>query len=65
MEYKLNGSPKGFPVFVVYNELEVFGVFVSREKAEDCAHSHLDFQLQVSIQLCYIEDINVIDYKIN
>lgn len=64
MDYELIGDPKGFPVFVVFDEIRILGVFMTREKADDCALKNLALQRQISIQLCYINDIKTITYEI-
>lgn len=60
----LKGETQGFPVFVVFSDREVLGVFVDRSLAEECRIKNLDFTRPVTIQQTYIEGIKTITYEL-
>lgn len=64
MKNIIKGEPNGFPVYVVFNEYKVLGVFVDKDLAEDCMAKNLNSKHIPMLQATYIEGIKTISYEL-
>ena len=59
-----NWDSKGVPVFVVFNEIEVLGVFMEMDAASKCLTENLNYKYPTIIQPCNIEGLKSFSYEL-